>query len=519
MTNDNRNLLLFRTYFGIDVPDAEEAKISCPWHEDANPSLQLFITKGEWVCYGCGKRGTIADLIEEGTFIDEEEVKEMHRRLLNDAGSLGFLSAVRRISGDTIRRYHLGWNGGRFAIPVRDEQGRCVNIRLYKPGDSSGNKVISYGKGFGGCRWFPFPPAEDLVVVVEGEMDCLLARQTGIPAYTTTGGARSWNSDLNPPLYGKDVILCYDMDKAGRQGVTKAIQALRRCTRRLRDVKLPLLGKGKDFTDWVIQGGTLIDWHRLCEMTPAYITSAAEFDLSTCKALPLWDATRAENAFVPIEVECVVAGKESSPYLVPSRCEVECNRNQKFCSVCPIAGQNSFLIKWQTGEILSLVGINEELKIHKLKMIAGIPPGCKVLRVIAKEFQTIENVALLPAVDPGQEMDTEQKYAYRQAFILGSGITSNARYTMRGLVVPNQRDQTAVIVVVEAEPAEKDLITLIDRSAVEEMRYEPAITNSRSRPPVVGKKVPPGRARAAGNSDDPGVLFHDSVSIRGESLS
>ena len=45
----------------------------------------------------------------------------------------------------------------RVAIPIRDDQGRLLNIRLYQPGATQ-NKVRSWGKGFGNVRlWMPQP--------------------------------------------------------------------------------------------------------------------------------------------------------------------------------------------------------------------------------------------------------------------------------------------------------------------------------------------------------------------------
>lgn len=469
------NLDRFRAYFGADVPDAGEAHILCPWHDDSNPSLHLNITNGSYHCYGCGKSGSIDQLIADNTFIEEQVVDAMHSALVTEGGVLGFLLQARRVTGETVRKYKLGYNGGRIAIPVRDNEGRCVNVRLYKPGDKTGSKVVSYGAGFGGVRWFPHPPeTEDQVIICEGEMDCLLARQMGLPAFTTTGGARAWFDNLNPPLFGKDVLLCYDMDRSGRDGAAKAISALKKCTRRIRDIHLPLTGKAKDFTDWVIAGGTTSDWHKLSEMTPAYVRSAFELDLGEATSVPLWEATSASNAFKPLSVDVVVAGKESNPYLVPLDVEIECNRSNKpaTCSACAVANNNKVRIGWCDGQVLGLVGIQEDYRNAKIRQMAGVPSQCKQNSIVVRSYQNVENIALLPAFDPGCEDNTENKYTYRQGFFLGTGVTSNSRYTMRGICVPNQKDQSAALVIIEAEPSEKDLLVLVDRTEIEAMRYE-----------------------------------------------
>lgn len=518
-----KNLDRFRAYFGADVPDADEAHILCPWHDDSNPSLHLQIAAGNYRCYGCGKSGSIDQLIADNTFIEESVVEAMHAALISEGGVLGFLLQSRRITGDTIRKYRLGYNGGRISIPVRDSEGRCVNLRLYKPGDKSGSKVISYGAGFGGVRWFPYPPeAEDVVVICEGEMDCLLARQMGLPAFTTTGGALSWFDNLNPALYGKDVVLCYDMDRSGRTGAAKAIAALKKCTRRIRDIHLPLTGNGKDFTDWVIGGGTVSDWHKMTEMTPAYVRSAFEMDLGESIAVPLWEATNAKNSFKPLAIDVIVAGKESSPYLIPLEVEIECNRSNKpaTCSACNVSNSNRVRIGWCDGQVLGLIGITDDYRNAKIRQIAGVPQQCKMNSVVVRSYQNVENVALLPAFDPGMDENTENKYTYRQGFFLGTGVTSNSRYTMRGICVPNQKDQTAAIVIVEAEPSEKDLLVLIDRAEIEAMRYEvfdsAHLETGRGIEP---DEIPTTGARTSGDSDDPAILLGGAIQVAGGNTS
>ena len=54
---------------------------------------------------------------------------------------------------------HLSEN--RVAIPIRDEKGRLVNIRLYRPGGDAKGKVISWGHGYGFARLWPAEKSQE----------------------------------------------------------------------------------------------------------------------------------------------------------------------------------------------------------------------------------------------------------------------------------------------------------------------------------------------------------------------
>ncbi len=160
---------------------------------------------------------------------------------------------------------------GRVAIPVRDEKGRLVNIRLYLPGADRA-KVFSYrmgpkkgGKSFGTPRLWPPPNqwGEGTIWLVEGEPDCICALSHGLNAVTTTGGAGTFKPAWADLFAGRDVVIAYDADEKGLSGAQKAAREIARKARLVRVLRWPEFmlepegrlpkNHGQDLTDWFVR--------------------------------------------------------------------------------------------------------------------------------------------------------------------------------------------------------------------------------------------------------------------------
>ena len=138
----------------------------------------------------------------------------------------------------------------RIAIPIRDDEGRLGNIRLYMPGAESfkliswfdqvcphcGGKLAMVAKkkqckecgkapnDYGRTRLFP-PPTQwkpGLLWLCEGEPDVICALSHGLNACTQTAGCGSWTEEFSRAMAGRDVVICYDADGAGYKGAMTA---------------------------------------------------------------------------------------------------------------------------------------------------------------------------------------------------------------------------------------------------------------------------------------------------------
>lgn len=275
----------------------DEWDCRCPFHQDKNPSLNVNVRTGQWQCHGCGEKGNeitfysklhncntvdAAQAIKGSgpsdppprrpvtpqskpadsdppKFMEPKEAEEAHSRLLKTKQSLTWLQEARGLTVETVKRFRLGLTtkGDRITIPVCDEEGRLLNLRLYDWRHTSDQKFLNT-KGFGAIRLWPAESLKaDSVVLVEGEPDCLLACQLGYAAITGTGGAGNWKAEWTPLLKGKSVAIIYDADQAGKDGRQKVAEALAGTAREIRFVDLPLPGtkEDKDLTDYVLKHG------------------------------------------------------------------------------------------------------------------------------------------------------------------------------------------------------------------------------------------------------------------------
>src|SRR5690606_38915938 len=124
------------------------------------------------------------------------------------------------------------------------------------------------GEGYGEARLYPRRILEqsEIVWLMEGEWDALLAQQLGLPAVTNTGGAGTWKTWWNRYFRDKVVYIVYDSDSAGRSGAEAVAKALSPVAREVRNIVLPTEG---DFSDWILrEGGSVDELRRIAEETP-----------------------------------------------------------------------------------------------------------------------------------------------------------------------------------------------------------------------------------------------------------
>ena len=271
---------------------------SCPIHQptESNPSF-VYHFEGDWYkCKSCGEGGDLVKLWETVTggdflafkkefvtdgstggsrparklalvkpkdkvvapdvFVSEEDLSALPplppARIVELKKLRGW--SVDVMESQDLREFTDHKGGKRIAIPVRDDQGRLCNIRLYQPGAAE-FKVISWydqackacggkwkmvgkkkvckdcGKGpndYGSTRLYP-PPAQwkpGRLWLVAGEPDLLCALSCGLNAVTQTAGCGTWREEFSEAMAGRDVVICYDADAAGFKGSREAAKSL-----------------------------------------------------------------------------------------------------------------------------------------------------------------------------------------------------------------------------------------------------------------------------------------------------
>ncbi len=242
-------------------------------------------------------------------------VKGYHKALR--AEHYKFLNQHRGLRKDTIEEYLIGWNvesfgktpegdffKGRYSIPIKDKKGLVRNVRNYSQRCSSAFKMINT-KGYGSpSRLFPLERllAEDweYVVICEGEWDAILLNQElkklGLStwgAMSGTAGAKNFEPEWLPYLFGRHIMLCYDCDEPGKTAATThaskfflpAIKA-----GKFREVKIVDLGldgskESKDITDFFLKAGfDAEDFLTIASECPPLIAGGVTQDEATREA-------------------------------------------------------------------------------------------------------------------------------------------------------------------------------------------------------------------------------------------
>lgn len=258
----------------------------CPFHDDHEPSFAYNRKTGRWACFArCGKGGALDFLMqtsgasfkdalfilgdkvgvprpsqgsETSQRINEAFIRKMVEDLHKIPSVLRYLTEKRGLTTGTIKKYELGWDKKRrrISLPVRDRNGKPVNIRFYSPKNST--KMINL-KGFGNpARLYGVDELvkddRKQVILCEGEFDRLLLSQNGFSAVTSTHGCNSFRDEWLPLFKNKDVVVIYDCDPEGQAAVQANIlkEFKESDVASIKNVVLPLTGSksDKDITDY-----------------------------------------------------------------------------------------------------------------------------------------------------------------------------------------------------------------------------------------------------------------------------
>lgn len=245
----------------------------CPAHTDrSRPSMRVYSDGAH--CFTCGahlfrdqfsalfsSREQTAALIHQAGYSHKaiprrEQVPPGRLALLahdllrdNDA-QLDYLER-RGISRTLVDLYGLGHYGPAYTLPVHDDAGRVITVR-FRRDDAVPSDLPKYWgmRGINDTYLYPIhgplPPA---VVLTEGELDTLLLRRYGLPAFTFTNGTHGFLKADLPTLFQRveTVVLMRDQDDAGRASSLLLVAALSMVPSVLNE-DWPL-SEGKDVTE------------------------------------------------------------------------------------------------------------------------------------------------------------------------------------------------------------------------------------------------------------------------------
>lgn len=234
--------------------------------------LYINANTAQYFCHKCGEKGGINGL-REALGITKESLPRQsfdqpispsklatkyHKQLPLNIRE--WLKNDRLLLDEDIDDYQLGYGvfygKSWITIPVRDASGTVQFMKLRQdPFVPSGSaKYMSTGGEAAVFNAEILKDKPDQLVICEGEFDCLVLRAFGIPAITSTAGARTFKDEWIDQLTSvRHLYICFDNDNAGEEGANELIEKLAEAlpTTSVLQMKLPHeVGEHGDITDY-----------------------------------------------------------------------------------------------------------------------------------------------------------------------------------------------------------------------------------------------------------------------------
>lgn len=268
---------------GVDTYDgagSSDFLITCPFHDDTSPSLEVHYRKGMFYCFGCKTTGPFSKLLAEIENIteldakrilmrvddtdsvindlhnifdelDEDEekvkyysVKSFHKTFPEITSSKTAIQYLRRRKiADAHSKYfdlrwgtHAHWKN-RVIIPIYTEAGKLLTYagRTVVPNVKPKTRKIK-GRSprstlfglYDLLRYYEVEKFNNLIVV-EGEFDAIYLQSLGLPAVSTMGTMGLTGEQLFLlKKHASGVLYSYDGDDAGQKAQIKAIAKTRK---------------------------------------------------------------------------------------------------------------------------------------------------------------------------------------------------------------------------------------------------------------------------------------------------
>jgi len=248
------------TFSKIPSEASEQTVGTCPFC-DKEEHLFVQASTGLWNCKRCGAGGNTLDFLGH-----------MHEYWLQRTKDEDYerLSNIRGVESGAYKTAMLAWNGNRWLIPIFDHNDNIANLRLWREGRK--NPPINT-KGIKSALW----GAQRLnrqnkarIWICEGEWDGIALswafQKLNIKNEVAIAvpGASVMRKDWMMVLSNRRVIMAYDADSAGDEGMQKKGQILKPGVQSIEYVRWPLdVKKGYDVEDLINEFGYKDAWSKL----------------------------------------------------------------------------------------------------------------------------------------------------------------------------------------------------------------------------------------------------------------
>lgn len=203
--------------------------------------------KGLWDCKRCGAKGNPLGFIRA--------LHKQFRDATETADYKAISKARKGIPYSAFQERDLAFDGSRWYIPTRNEEGNITNLRVW---DGPGQPVLaspSLKLGIFGLERLAAHPS-DPVYLCEGEWDAVAldwARQKANAPGVVLGvpGAGTFKADWAEFLQGRAIYLVYDNDDPGESGMNRTTELLSGVAASISRIRWPVKSaKGYDVNDY-----------------------------------------------------------------------------------------------------------------------------------------------------------------------------------------------------------------------------------------------------------------------------
>lgn len=404
----------FKKYFeDVEANEwgAEEVKVLCPFHSDTRPSASINTHKNLFHCWVCNIGYNEEQFVAKINNISTTEaIKLLDRYSLSDDWEYNkgllwsdpkFLEKVKELglSEELIQDMNLGIvklensNKRLLGIPIFYNN-ILVDIRKYNLLKYDGVPKCSSNENAESGWIIPydlFLNSEEPCYLFEGEKDMLIAREQGINAYTMVSGAGATpNQNVIGAFKDKDIILCYDNDEAGHNGMVNMFRSIKDTVKSIKYIKIGDVVKGEkeDFYDFIKKyDGDVFDFYALEQ----HHFQVEEIEKNT--KITIKEALNENKLKRNLKSTITVTSEFQDPYSVPTIVEFEKIDEKGAKSETMYEGEKRtwYLEKSNMVQMLELIEASAkdtEIKA-KLKSYVGIPSSEPFVEVRMKEPKTI----------------------------------------------------------------------------------------------------------------------------------
>jgi DNA primase len=227
---------LIRQHFEVVMVRGDEYICKCKFHQDGGkPNLYVNGTKGLFICFACGAKGTLAsqgqpdppsklELREKLAKVDTPGPQPLSDLWLKQFDLPHPKYQARHLSDEVIRMFQLGYDPfeDELTIPLRTWRGHLLGVIRRRTDDQRPSyrypKGIPIGKHLFGA--WKIRQRHRKVALVEGSLDAVACWDARVPSVALLGARLTDDQTRVLLRLGvPHVVVMTDADKAGQEAV------------------------------------------------------------------------------------------------------------------------------------------------------------------------------------------------------------------------------------------------------------------------------------------------------------